>query len=269
MSKESAIALVNQFVASGIGRSWPNIDRAALAAGLIERINDPNRINQGGTPLCGPASLIRSVAIGNSDAYARAAIDLYTSGRARINNLDIRPGDAVLNAPVPSGTSPADWMMLASLRDSDNWLLSTAGFFANGAAGVTIPPTIETWFRNAGFTQIVNRTSLTGGDIPLVKSLHVQEASRLFTQGYNVAMLIDADLLETGTQNDIFSMYPDHWVVLASRIAAGGSTNYAANMEPFRVFTWGRLMSVPVNPATPLIYERFLTKFYGFVAARL
>lgn len=44
----------------------------------------------------------------------------------------------------------------------------------------------------------------------MVKSLRVQEVSQLFTQGYNVAVLIDADLLETATQNDRTSLHPDH-----------------------------------------------------------
>lgn len=57
--------------------------------------------------------------------------------------------------------------------------------------------------------------------------------------------------------------------MLASTIAAGGSASYDADMAAFRIFSWGNLMNVPVNPATPLICERFLTKAYGFVAATL
>ena len=267
MSKATATTLVNQFVTdpARVGR-WPNINRVDLGTGLLARIDNPNSIDQAATPFCGPTTLIRALALNNPDAYAQAAIDLYTTGRARINNLDIHPGNSVINAPVPGNTNPADWIMLASLRDSDNWLLSASGFFGSNVAGITIPSTIETWFRNAGFTQIVNRTSLTGGDIPSVKSMTVQQASQYYSQGYNVAMLIDADLLDASTQNDMFSMYPDHWIVLASTIANAGSMNYSVNTS-FKAFTWGRVRDVPQTGT--LIYERFLTKFYGFVAARL
>jgi hypothetical protein len=267
MSKATATALVNQFVTNpALTGRWPNIHRVDLGTGLLARIDNPNSIDQAATPFCGPTTVIRALALNNPDAYAQAAIDLYTTGHARINNLDIRPGSAVINAAVPANTNPADWIMLASLRDSSNWLLSASGFFGRNIAGITIPSTIETWFRNAGFTQIVNRTSLTGGDIPSVKSMNVQQASQYYSQGYTVAMLIDADLLDPSTQNDMFSMYPDHWIVLASPIANAGSMNYSVNTS-FKAFTWGTVRDVPQSGT--LVYERFLTKFYGFVAARL
>ena len=67
-------------------------------------------------------------------------------------------------------------------------------------------------------------------------------------------------------RNFMFSMYPDHWIVLASPIANAGTTNYSVNTS-FKAFTWGNVRNVPQTGT--LIYERFLTKFYGFVAARL
>ena len=42
--------------------------------------------------------------------------------------------------------------------------------------------------------------------------------------------------------------------------------NYSVNTS-FKAFTWGTVRDVPQTGT--LIYERFLTKFYGFVAARL
>jgi hypothetical protein len=187
---------------------WPQVNKQAFANGLIERINDPNRIDQAGTPLCGPSTLLRSLDMANPDAYARAGIDLYTTGTCRINNLTITPGRELKAAAVPSNTNPADWVLLCSIRDSSNWFLSPAGWFGNNLAGVTIPSTIEGWFRSAGYTHIINDTSLTGGDIPVVKSMCAQRASQRFGEGYNVAMLIDADMLEPDTQGDWVSMYP-------------------------------------------------------------
>jgi len=98
--------------------------------------------------------------------------------------------------------------------------------------------------------------------------MRAQRASQYAVQGYNVAMLIDADLLDSSTQNDWVSMYPDHWVVLTSAIRNAGTANYDDPCS-FDIFTWGRTMSVPVNATNPLKHEYFLNKFYGFVAARL
>jgi hypothetical protein len=271
MSKDTAKALVNQFNynAALLGQ-WPNINKLDLASGLIARIDNPNLINQSGTPFCGPASVVRSLATNNADGYAQAAIDLYVRGTTRINNLTITPGNNMKRAAVPANTNVADWIMLGSIRDSSNWFLSAGGWFGSNLAGITIPAQIETWFRNAGYTDVINDTSLSGGDIPSVKSMRALRASQKFSDGYNVCMLIDADLLEADTQNDYFSLYPDHWVVLNSTITNAGTMNYN-DLASFQVYTWGTgTRQVPETPpGSPLTHEKFLGKFYGFVAAKL
>ena len=207
MSKDTAKALVNQFnFNQALPSQWPNINKLDLASGLVARIDNPNLINQSGTPFCGPASLVRSLATSNPDGYAQAAIDLYTRGTARINTLTVTPGNNMKRAAVPANTDVADWIMLGSIRDSSNWFLSAGGWFGSNLAGVTIPSTIESWFRNAGYTDVINDTSLSGGDIPSVKSMCALRASQKFNDGYYVCMLIDADLLDHDTQDDIFSL---------------------------------------------------------------
>ena len=133
-----------------------------------------------------------------------------------------------------------------------------------------MPSTIERWFRNAGFTRVINDTSLTGGDIPMVKSMCAKRASDLFAAGYYVALLIDGDMLEASNQNDMISMYPDHWVVLNSRIDNAGTTDYSRPCA-FTIYTWGdgarRVPQTP--PGNTLAFDKFLNKFYGFVAAKL
>ncbi len=98
--------------------------------------------------------------------------------------------------------------------------------------------------------------------------MYVKGASGYFNHGYTVAMLIDSDMLDTATQDDFFSLYPDHWIILNSTISNVGNANYTLPVS-FQAYTWGRIRSVPENPATPLSQEKFLTKFYGYIAARL
>jgi len=249
MSKDTAKALVNAFnYNQALQSQWPNVNKLDLASGLLARIDNPSAINQSGTPFCGPASLVRSLATTNPDGYAQAAIDLYSRGTARINNLNLTPGNNLKRAQVPANTNVADWIMLGSVRDSSNWFLSAGGWFGSNLAGVTLPMTIETWFRNAGYTDVINDTSLTGGDIPSVKSMCALRASQKFNDGYNVCMLIDADLLDAETQNDIFSLYPDHWVVLNSTITNAGTMNYN-DPASFQVYSWGNgNRQVPETP---------------------
>jgi hypothetical protein len=210
------------------------------------------------------------LATGNPDAYAQAAIDLYTKGRAQVNSLTLVPGNNLKTAAVPANTDVADWIMLGSVRDSSNWVLSPGGWFGSNLAGVTIPSSIEKWFKDAGYTDVINDTSLSGGDIPSVKSMRALKASQKFSAGYTVCMLIDDDLLEAKTQDDIFSMFPNHWVVLNSTITNAGTMNYK-DLASFKIYTWGTGdRQVPETPpGKPLTHEKFLNKFYGFVAAKL
>jgi hypothetical protein len=271
MSKDTAKTLVTQFnFNTAITSQWPHIAKLDLASGLIARIENPNAINQSGTPLCGPATLVRALATNNPDGYAQAAIDLYSKGKAQINTLNLTPGSNLKQATVPANTDPADWIMLGSVRDSSNWLLSPGGWFGSNLAGVTVPATIEKWFKDAGYTSVINDTSLTGGDIPSVKSIRAQRASQKFKDGYNVCMLVDGDVLKSDTQDDIFSLFPTHWVVLNSEITNAGTMNYK-DLVSFKIYTWGDGdRQVPQTPpGNPLTHDKFLHKFYGFVAAKL
>ena len=55
----------------------------------------------------------------------------------------------------------------------------------------------------------------------------VKRASDHFSAGYNVAMLVDSNVLKASNQNDVISMYPDHWVVLNSVIDNAGTMDYS------------------------------------------
>ncbi len=271
MSKETATTLVNQFMANpGLPTVWPHVDKLDFASGLLTRVNNPNQINQAGTPLCGPAALVRSIAQNDPDSYAQAGIDLWSKGTAKIGSLNVKPGSELKQAPVAVNTDPSDWVMLGSVRDTSNWFLSPAGWFGSNFAGITLPSTIEKWFKDAGYTKVINDTSLTGGDIPTVKSMCSKRASDLFSAGYYVALLVDSNVLKASNQNDVISMYPDHWVVLNSTIDNAGTVDYQ-KLCLFKIYTWGDgERQVPQTPpGNPLTFEKFLNKFYGFVAAKL
>ena len=101
MSKDTAKATLSGFLSRPSAVLWPKVDKAALVAGLSARVDNPDLIRQAATPYCGPASLTRTIAGDNPDAYVGAAIDLYTKGAAQIGNrgkLDVRIGAVVLRA---------------------------------------------------------------------------------------------------------------------------------------------------------------------------
>ena len=67
MSKCAADAFLDDFKSRSTPSVWPKVNKDALILGLRARVNDPNLVKQAGTPFCGPASLIRTVASDNPD----------------------------------------------------------------------------------------------------------------------------------------------------------------------------------------------------------
>jgi hypothetical protein len=269
MSKDTAKATLTGFLSRPSAVLWPKVDKAALVAGLSARVDNPDLIRQGATPYCGPASLTRTIAADNPDGYVQAAIDLYAKGTAQIGTLQINASSGVRESNILGNTNAADWLMLASIRDSNNWFFSPAGWFGLNVAGITLPGELCKWFRNAGYTEIVSSTYLATmtKPIPSVVALEIYRANQLALAGYRVALFINADILDSDDQ-DGFSFIPDHWVVLSGPIRDGGITAYDSSIS-LSVFTWGRIQNIPVSPAKALKKRAFMDHYYGFVATRL
>jgi len=268
MSKDRAIGLLRKFAARNSPKGkWKYIGRDALANGLLKRINNPDSIAQKDTPLCGPAAFLRTVARHKPYTYANAGIELYEKGKTKIGGLEIKPGSELIGDRPEGKTQVADWIMLASLRDSDNWLFSPSGIFGSSVAGITRPATIASWFTAAGYSKVVNKASLQKHRSDYYYAKLLDEAEQLYDSGYKVLMLIDGDVLDRKTQDDAVSLFPDHWVALYSRIHDRGTTAYDQNIQLW-VWTWARARPIPFQASKPLKKKHFLNKFYGFVAAK-
>jgi len=83
------------------GGAWSKIRRGEVADGLTERIISPHKINQSTASLCGPASLLYSLARSNPVKYAKFGIDLYERGQANLGTLCVKPGSDCRNYRPP------------------------------------------------------------------------------------------------------------------------------------------------------------------------
>jgi hypothetical protein len=267
MSTATAKALVDAFARESGAGKWPKLDRATLAAQLKTRLGSPNSVNQRQTPFCGPASFTRALIIDKPDAYAQAAIDLFKTGEATIGSLKIKPGSTVRESAPQNGTNQADWIMLASIRDSENTLLSAGGVFGGSLAGITVPGTLAGWFTSAGFTTVVNSADVTQ-TVPAARAAQVLTANAYRKSGHHVVLFIDADVMDKDDQDDWVSLFPDHWVTLTSDITHGGTLAYEDPIA-MEVFSWGAVYPIPEDAAAkPLKKKDFLHKFYGYIAVK-
>jgi len=262
MTTATATALINAFAAASGTGAWPSLNRATLAKQLNSKLATPDLVNQAQTPFCGAAAFVRALVISKPDDYAQAAIDLFSTGEAKIGSLSIKPGNTTRNSAPQKSTDQADWLMLAGIRDSGNTLLSAAGLLGGNAAGITLPGTLAEWFTSAGFT-VINKCDVLQ-TIPVVRACQITEANN-YRSSHHVILFIDENVMEATNQADETSMYPDHWVTLTTPITDGGLLAYNDAIS-LSVHSWGGIVAIPTTP--PLQKKYFLNKFYGYLAVQ-
>ena len=257
---------------NGLGRAqqgkaaFPHIHRDQLYFSARARMEDPSKINQSFSSLCGPAALMFLVAKHRPSLYYRFVLDLYEFGKATLNGLEIAPSKGCRNFDPAGKIDPADWVALAGLRDSENALLPYSDT-ADEAAGITLPMTLAGWLEGAGFKNVFNETNLylTKGE------KNLRDAAQRKRDGAEVCLLIDMKGIAAapstrGVFRQIFTC-ANHWVVLNSDIAfpADGSLQ-------FQVFSWGNgQYAVPQgrgNSVPNLTLTQWLQNYYGYVACK-
>lgn len=229
--------------------------RKEVAESALRRIEKPGRIDQGSGSLCGPASLLFVVTRDKPAQYAQFVVDLADRGRAKIGTLEIKAGkDLKLSRPDKNDVKYADWIALASIRDSENDLFDYQDP-SDTAAGITMPEDLAQWYKKVGYKTTKNETNLYfNKDFD-----HALTASKLRKQGYKVALFIHSNMIGSKYKED--STTPNHWVLLTSEIKVAGKN------VSFTVYSWG-------NPRRKVPQTGNMTKdqmednYYGFVAAK-
>jgi hypothetical protein len=241
--------------------AFPYISRAALYADVQARVADPSKINQAVSSLCGPSSLMYLTAKYLPCWYAYFVEQLYEYGSSRIGDLTIEPGTDCKNYQPTGVIAAADWVALASIRDSENVIFDYEDP-SDEFAGITIPSTLAGWLEKVGFRDIENETNLylTKGEDNLRK------ANELYKAGKEVCLFINADILQQapkkrGVIPQTFTT-PDHWVVMTSEM------QLSADSVRFTVFSWGNGRYPMPLPGTVMTMDELLQNYYGYVAVK-
>jgi hypothetical protein len=150
-----------------------------------------------------------------------------------------------------------DWMTMASLRDSENFLLDYDDA-KKQFAGITTPGGLADWFRRAGYSDVQEETNLEFHK----GSGTLDDANKLFDKGYRICLFIRAEMLTEAEQSQSGSILDAHWAVQRSRI------DVAAGKVRLKVFTWGEGEYQIPHGSKDLSLGDFLDNFYGYVAAR-
>jgi hypothetical protein len=256
MSSISAARLVvDEFERLNIDSPWKHITQAEMAKGLKERLANPDLIDSSKVNLCGPAAFFNNLAKDDPVMYAKIGTDLYGRNLAKLGSRQFCAGRDLMNARVPDGMNPVDWVTMASLRSDQNKILSYDDPNEWGVSGLTMPGAVEDWFEQAGYQSVDEETNLF-----FTKSeRNIMEASALLSRGHRVCLLVNFQMLRMTTQTHR-SILPNHWVVLRSAVTITNST------ISFKVWYWGDTWPIPWNGT--LGVDDFERNYYGYVSAQ-
>lgn len=273
----------------GKGYYWPKVEEQLVAAGLIQRVVNPDSIWQSAANICGMASFIHELVEQDPVQYVWLGIWLFKMAKGRLgrgkDSIQISVSIETRQSPIPARMDHADWVVLASLRDYSNKVLKYAynakipiladipilgilgqSWVAEPIAGINWPGDIETLLRAAGFKRIVNAANtsrLAGYD-----NLH--RAGEYFEAGYHVMLLINTAMLDGGDTKPT----ADHWVTLESPIDENMWAFHSATQTQGLAFTIfdpakRQRYRVPQPPAQYLVMQRVINHYYGFMAAHV
>jgi hypothetical protein len=265
-----ALKLLDDFSARPSSSPYWLYPRRDVVAQLKERVNDPTKINQADTWLCGVTSVVRAWAQDTPVDYAWLGIQLYDLGRGRLGKGEllgkvVSPSADLRRSGLPDRMKPADWMILASVHEACN-IAGVRDYTKDEG-----PLHYKAWqyarevvaaYKAAGYKNVVDHTdNLHASNFDVAD---LEQANTYLRQGYRVSLLINDRLLsdkQIGTQ--AFVATSDHWIGMLETINVTGDY-----IQAFNVFSWGQRRKVPQFKDRMMVQD-FLKEFYGFVAARM
>lgn len=279
-SVDWALKLISDFDKNPKGGVWPNLHRHTVANGLVARVQDPMKINQGPTNLCGITSVVRDWAKDSPVDYAWCGICLFNDGVGRLGKGNmlgetLRPTAELKRSSVPDGMPEADWLVLASVHET---LVKKYGHAAQDVLGIRYyekdegifnykawqnPSEVVAAFKATGYKNVIDNTSPTSH-----KGINdLEKANDLLKSGYQVSLLINMRMLQDSTFGTTAKLVSssDHWVGMVEPINVAGDVTFA-----FNVFSWGKSVRVPNDLSKKTVAtNELLINFYGYVAGRM
>jgi hypothetical protein len=256
--RKHALDHVGAFAARTGPQAFTRLTRSVVAHGLRERVLDPTRVNQGAASLCPSANVVYLEARDHPVHYVLFVTQLFEHGRSALRRWRVAPGRALLNyLPPVRGIHEADWVPMASIRESEEWLWSNRDIFSDGGAYCDV---IARWLRTAGYTDVADHSQksqpATEGNLRL--------AANYYGMGYRVLLNIDAAVLQPTNNRP-----RDKWMHIATLTSpitfAGAGANRTVD---FTVYTWGAQRRMIPAGSSSMQLGDFLAHYYGFVAAR-
>lgn len=229
---------------------WPNLSKTDLIADIRRILEDPLGVDQGSTPFCGPAAVVYELVSRFPFRYVDICRSLFETGQFYGRTKLIAPSDDLLASQVRAGISPANWMVLATLRDVENMIFDVEEDSGNLAAGISTPWEMKTWTNELlGFDTIEYESTYVYGEFAAIR-----KAQEVRDRGGVAFLMIDSALIND--EDPILGM-PNHWVSFIGSLSIDEDSSHIS----FERYSWGNIEPVNADEG------RFEDCFWGVVYA--
>ncbi len=233
--RRKARALLDDFTNNpDIKGVYDDVSKQALIAGLTERINNPEAVDQDSLNLCGPAAYAVMWAKHDPEGYTKAVLDLYQKGQYTYNGKKIKANKDTFEQEVTSGMNAVDWVLLPAIRHSENTFLDYDPERDRGASAFTTPWEVAAWVGN-----------IVGVDQNKDSSPTIEKVNAAIDNNQTVLVLVDwgqlsKNLSKKGAKQEskpeswINAMTGNHYVIIKDKII-----DMPDDQIQIKVWTWG------------------------------
>jgi hypothetical protein len=256
LSAQSALDAFAQSAHAGV---WPHLNKDEILQEMQARLADPFSVNQGHQPFCGPASVLFELIRKFPKRYVDMCRSLYETGKFQAFHRPIETSISLRQASKDiENLGPADWMLLATLRESENLIFPVepnAPEIVRNIAGMTKSWEMMGWVREIlGYDHTDYLHTWVLRDLTALR-----KAQAVIDQGGVAFGLITAEGLLGDTPPKV--MVPNHWVTLVGNtdIQKGTFWRHDSGHVSFDIFTWAKRVHVEAPEG------RFEDAFWGVV----
>jgi hypothetical protein len=243
---------LQDFEASSAPGAWAAVDKAALLDDMRATLADPvSQVDQNSSNFCGPTAIVYELIRRMPRRYVRLCRSLYETGSFEGRTKTVAASDGLRGTSKGQGMSVADWMLIATMRESENAVFGVdadAGGVTAGLQGMTTPWEVEGWTSEILLEQnTAISTTFVWGEMDAIRY-----AEEVHAAG-GVAFLMIHDALLGDDDDSTVPPWPTHWVVYQ-----GGLTESDGRID-FDVYTWGSIRHISKSG------DRFESCLFGIV----
>ncbi|MWC27108.1 hypothetical protein [Paenibacillus sp. MMS18-CY102] len=157
-------------------KAWPKLDSNTVLTRINNLKGDANLFNQGVVGLCTTACFYHHIIQKDAAQFESFAKALFGGGIGFLGKLKVAPGTDLRNADYsalaakfPGMPPQADWMLMSSLRDSENWFFDYEGAPDESTAIETPTKELCEWYTDTGFYK--SATNSTDKSVAAIKAI--------------------------------------------------------------------------------------------------